>query len=42
MKLDKLENTEDLNGFKKSFFGITISDIMRRFPENIDLNNESI
>ena len=42
MKLDKLESTEDLNGFKRYFFGITITEIIRRFPENIDLNNESI
>ncbi|TFG27681.1 MAG: hypothetical protein EU532_07000 [Promethearchaeota archaeon] len=30
-KLDKFENTEDLNGFKRYFFGIPISEIIRKY-----------
>jgi len=30
-KLDKFESSEDLNGFKKYFFGIPISEIIRKY-----------
>ncbi len=40
-KLDKSENKENLNGCKKYFFGIPFSEIMRKFPENNNLNSEN-
>ena len=42
IRLDKFESMEDLNGFKRYFFGIPISEIIRKFPEKLDLNNESL
>ena len=41
-KIDKIESEEDLDGFKRYFFGIPFSEIVRKIPDKDNLSSNDL